>query len=154
MSELIEDCLRARGVRFFHGHHEREYFFLLDYLDRTASQPRSGKLHVHLDRGGAAGDEITVTVTPDRFYPAADRERLSELAQQWGAGGGAAVATLHPSSDPGLVGVAASDSDRPVDVAALSALVDRTVGAALDLFGRMHLVVASTARQTGLRDAG
>lgn len=152
MSELIEDCLRARGVRFFHGHHEREYFFLLDYLDHTAAPPRTGKLHVHLQRGGAAGDEITATVSPDRFYPAAGRERLSELARQWGDGGGAAVATVHPSSDPGLVGVVASNSGKPADVAALSTMVDRTVGAALDLFGRMQQVVAPAA--PGLRDAG
>lgn len=154
MSELIEDCLRARGVRFFHGHHEREYFFLVDYLDHTEARPRIGKLHVHLDGGAAAGDRITVTVTPDRYFPAAGRDRLSDLAQQWGAGGGAAMATVHRSSDPGLVGVVASNAGRPADVAALAVLVDRTVAAAVDLFGRMQRTVGHAAPQTGLRDAG
>ncbi len=154
MSELIEDCLRARGVRFFHGHHEREYFFLLDYLDHTEAQPRIGKLHVHLDGGAATGDRITVTVTPDRYLPAAGRHRLSDLARRWGAGGGAAIATAHPSSDPDLVGVVASNCGRPADVAALAALVDSTVSAALDLFEQMQRTVGHAAPQTGLRDAG
>lgn len=131
MSELIEDCLRARGVRFFHGHHEREYFFLM--------HSRHGRIAVHLDRGGAAPDEITVTVSPDRYYPAADRDRLSGLAGRCGA-------RVYPSSDPGLVGVVASNSGRPADAAALNDLVDDAVAVALDLFGRMG--------EVGLRDAG
>lgn len=87
MSDLIADCLRAKGVRYFHGHHDWEYFFLLDYLDHLgAGEPsaefRHGKLHVHLDRGGAP-DEITVTVTPDRYYPAVDRQHLMDAAALW-----------------------------------------------------------------------
>lgn len=134
MSELIEDCLRAKGVRYFHGHHEREYFF------------RHGKLHVHLDRGGAAGDEITVTVSPDRYYPAEGRDRFCELAARWAAGDSTVLVSVFPSSDPGLVGVMVGNTERPVDVAALTALVDRTVAAAVDLFEHMPTAV--------LRDAG
>lgn len=159
MSDLIADCLRAKGVRYFHGHHDWEYFFLLDYLDRpgaghsatnSAVGFRHGKLHVHLDRGGAPG-EITVTVTPDRYYPAVNREHLMDVAERWAAGGHGR-ATVHPSSDPHLVGAVVQATGRPVTVAELTALVDCTVAAALDLFGRMRRVTANSGPE--LRDAG
>jgi hypothetical protein len=153
MSDMIADCLRAKGVRYFHGHNDWEYFFLLDYLDQLgAGEPsaefRHGTLHVHLDRGGAP-DEITVTVTPDRYFPAVDREHLMNAAAGWELGG-SGTATVYPSSDPHLVGVLIQATGRPTGVAELTALVDDTVAAALDLFGRMRRAAASTQ----LRDAG
>lgn len=154
MSDLIAECLRAKGVRYFHGHHDHEYFFLLDYLDQQATDHsatfRHGKLHVHVDQSGVPG-EITVTVTPDRYYPAASRAPLTEMAQCWSAGG-MGTATVHSSSDPHVVGVAVRAVGRPTTAAELTALVDCTVAAALDLFGRMRRA-ASRPKQS-LRDAG
>lgn len=153
MSEIIADCLRAKGVRYFHGHHDREYFFLLDFLDHRSGRP--GKLHVHLDQGGRGGDEITVTVTPDRYYPIAAWDRLTELARLWSAAPAGADVRLLPSSDPDLVGVLIATTGRPVRVADLIAQVDTTVAAALDLFARMNKVdPAGAADGLGLRDAG
>lgn len=153
MSGIIADCLRAKGVRYFHGHHEQEYFFLLDFLGHGAGPARPGKLHIHLDRGGPTGDEVTVTVTPDRFYPAAAGVRLTELADRWSAGLPGAKVSVHPSSDPALVGVVAATTARPGRVADLTAQLDTTVAAALDLFARMG-EIAGDADGTGLRDAG
>jgi hypothetical protein len=45
MQRQIEDYLRARGVRFFRGHHDDEYFYLVDFL----SGAYRGRLNVHLE---------------------------------------------------------------------------------------------------------
>lgn len=151
MSEIIEDCLRAKGVRYFHGHHEQEYFFLLDFLDQGAETGRPGKLHVHLDRA-AGGSEITVTVTPNRYYPAAAGDRFSDLVARWSLAAGAHVG-MHRSSDPALVGVSVATTTRPAVAADLTAQIDETVTAAMELFGLIS-PLAEVAPSEPLRDAG
>jgi hypothetical protein len=32
MNGLIEDYLSTRGVRYFRGHHDDEYFYLVDFV--------------------------------------------------------------------------------------------------------------------------
>lgn len=152
---MIEDCLKAKGVRYFHGHHDTEYFFLLDYLDnsgcgRTDAEARHGKLHVHLIPGVKPG-EITVTVTPDRYYPAEFREHLIDVVERWAAPG-SRNATVYPSSDAHLVGVVVRITARPAGLAEATVVVDGAVAAALDLFARLQ--GTATAPGSSLRDVG
>jgi hypothetical protein len=48
MNTLIEEYLRARGVRYFRGHHDDEYFFLVDFQSDFCLDASHGRLHVHL----------------------------------------------------------------------------------------------------------
>jgi len=80
---LIKDYLRANGVRYFRGHHDDEYFFLVDFLADTGH----GRLHVHLAVGGLLRDTVQIGITPDRFYPADTRDRLAGLVARWTVAG-------------------------------------------------------------------
>lgn len=151
MSELIEGYLRdhlsVRGVRYFRGHHDDEYFFLVDALIAGGH----GRLHVHLDAD--PNGTITVSISPGRYFPADQRDRLGELVARWSTDGAGARATVEPSCDPALVGVTAVGVDRPADAAALARFVDGTVGAAIELFAGMRQAVSS-GQLPPLRDAG
>lgn len=126
VSALIEEYLRFRGIRYFRGHQDDEYLFLVDGL--------AGKMHVRL---AAAGPEVRITITPGRYYPAGDRDRLACLVARWAAGG-PAEAVLHPSSDPALVGIAARARIRPDGVPSLADFVDRAIARAVDLFADLQ----------------
>lgn len=128
MNRLIEAYLRGRGLRYFRGRHDDEYFFLL-------ADAHGGRLNVHLEVCGAERDTVQVSVSPDRYCLAEVRDRLSDLAAEWNAGDPSALAVVHDSSDPTLVGVTAYNCYRPDDVEALTVSVDRTVASATDLFG-------------------
>jgi hypothetical protein len=147
MKRQIEDYLRARGVRFFRGHHDDEYFFLVDFL----SGAYRGRLNVHLDVCDTEPAAVLVTISPDRYYPVAVAGRLGDLTDRWNAGNPAAEAVVHASSDPSLVGVVARSQIRTADEPALAEAVEAAVAAAAELFGQ---VAGLPAARAVLRDAG
>ena len=148
MNPLIEDYLRASGVRYFRGHQDDEYFFLADFLAGT----NQGRLHVHLGVGVDRG-EVELVITPDRYYPGARRERIATAAVQWASVASGLQAELHQSADPALVGVVVGGRCRPAGIADLTGFVDRTVAAAVDFFAALSTRVAPPD-EDGLRDAG
>ena len=148
MKRQIEDYLRARGVQYFRGHHDDEYFFLVDFV----SDAYRGRLNVHLDVGEADPDTVLVTVSPDRYYPAETTPWLDTVAGRWNAGDCVLDAVVHGSCDQRLVGVQARGRTRPADAAALNAFVDAAVAEAIDLFGQIAGVAAPASN--ALRDAG
>jgi len=148
MKRQIEDYLRARGVQYFRGHHDDEYFFLVDFLVGAYR----GRLNVHLRACDDDADAVLVAISPDRYYPAEKAEWLGTLADQWNAEEPAVRAMVHGSCDPHLVGVQARGRYRPADVAALTGFVDAAVAAGIDLFGRM--AAAAVPASNNLRDAG
>ena len=148
MNRQIEDYLRARGVRFFRGHHDDEYFYLVDFL----SGAYRGRLNVHLQACDTEPGSVVVTVSPDRYYPVGNAGRIRELADRWNAGNPAAEAVVHGSSDPALVGVLARGRIQACDLPALTEHVGAAVAAAADLFGQVTALPAAQAPV--LRDAG
>lgn len=150
MDRLIEDYLRTRGVRYFRGHHDDEYFFLVDFLVDACR----GRLNVHLEVAGSARDAVSVGISPDRYYPATERGRLVDLAARWSAGG-ALEAVVHDSCDPQLVGLLVRGACRPDGLAELTDFTDGAVGSAVELFGRTLALAAPRGNGPGgLRDAG
>lgn len=149
MKRQIEDYLRARGVPYFRGHHDDEYFFLVDLLAGASR----GRLNVHVEVCAAEPDALLVTISPDRYYPAEKAALLGALADRWNAGAPAVRAVVHGSCDPLLVGVQARGHHRPADAAGLSAFVDAAVAAGIDLFGQLA-GTATEASSPALRDAG
>lgn len=149
MKRRIEECLRARGVQYFRGHHDEEYFFFVDFV---AGVDR-GRLNVHLEVDAAAGETVLVTISPDRYYPVEKAEWLAALAGQWNAGDPAVRAVVHGSCDPHLVGMQGRGRTRPADTAALTGFVDAAVAAGIDLFAHIARAIAP-APSTALRDAG
>lgn len=150
MNRLIEDFLRTRGARYFRGHHDDEYFFLVDFV-----RHRKGHLNVHLEVSGRDRDAVHVRVTADRFYPAEQRVRLDELVARWNADAPALPATIHDSSDPRLVGLLACGECRPTDLADLTDFVDAAVAGAVTLFGAAAGAdIPAQQKPHTLRDAG
>ena len=139
MGTLIEDLLRSKGVRYFHGHHRDEFFFLVDL--------GHGRLHVHL--GSGTDGAVTIEISPDRYYPAQLRARLADLAA--GAPAALGTVTVHGSCDPSLVGVATHLRMRPVAMADLGAALEAAVGSAIGLFTTIGELAIGPAL---LRDAG
>lgn len=156
MTDLIEGYLRAAGVQYFRGHHDGEYVFLVDYPAPVSGRTvdRHGKLHVHLR--GLDRTELQISITPDRYYPVAHRDRLEGLTARWGfaaAAGAARWAEVYDSCDPALVGVAAYAQGRPDGIEGVAVLVEGTICAATELFaGFAHRITAQ--RTAELRDAG
>ena len=148
MNRQIEEYLRGRGVRFFRGHHDDEYFFLVDFL----SDAYRGRLHVHLEACDAEPGTVLVTISPDRYYPVHNADRLRDLTGRWNAPKPAAEAVVHGSSDPALVGVSARTRIPASDLPALTEHVEAAVAAAVDLFGQ--LAGLPTDQAAVLRDAG
>lgn len=148
MKRQIEDYLRTRGVRYFRGHHDDEYFYLVDFLSGTYR----GHLNVHLEACDAEAGAVLVTISPDRYYPVQNAGRLGDLAAVWNAGNPAAEAVVHGSSDPGLVGVFARSRIQASDLPALTDHVEAAVAAAATLFGQVATLPAAPAAV--LRDAG
>ena len=157
MNALIETYLRSTGVRYFRGHHDDEYFFLVDFLFLVDAH--QGRLHVHLeacgtDRDSVHRDSVQLSITPDRFYPVESRGRLAALAARWIGQNPGAEATVHDSSDPGLVGVSIQSLHRPADAESLASFVDDCVASAIELFGAMGQTATCQATAPPLRDAG
>jgi len=139
MGTLIEDLLHSKGVRYFHGHHRDEFFFLVDL--------RHGRLHVHLDAGPDGA--VTIGITPDRYYPTHLRGRLAELAARSPAALG--EVSVHDSCDPALVGVATRREVRPAGPADLGPDLEAAVAAAIEFFTGIGGLAAGAPP---LRDAG
>jgi hypothetical protein len=148
MKREIEEYLRARGVHYFRGHHDDEYFFLVDFV----AGAYRGRLNVHLDVGDAGPDTVAVTISPDRYYSVEKAEQLGAVVDRWNGEDPAVRAVVHGSCDPHLIGVCARSQTRPADMGALAGFVDAAVAAGIDLFGR--IAVAATPPGTALRDAG
>lgn len=148
MNRQIEDYLRSRGVRFFRGHHDDEYFFLVHFL----SGAYRGHLNIHLESCDAGSGTILVTISPDRYYPVQNAGLLGELAGRWNAGNPAAEAVVHGSSDPALVGIFARSTVQASDLPVLTDHVEAAVAAAVQLFGQVAAL--PTPQAAMLRDAG
>jgi len=147
--ELIENYLLTRRVRYFRGHRDEEYFFLVNAYH--------GRLHVHLEAGGADRDMVKLTVTAERYFPAEQRAAVAALADQWNQTSPWARAVVYASSDPRLVGVAAENRYSNATDGDFGAFVDHTIQSAIDLFGRIRTVVGPAGSRTGderLLDAG
>ena len=151
MGPLIKDYLRAKSVRYFRGHRDDEYFFLVE----SPGGAVRGRLHVHLAVSGLVRDTVQISITPDRYYPADKRDRLSGLAARWTAGGHGAEAIVRDSCDPSLVGVSVEDFFRPISAAGLAQFVDQTIASAAELFEQVTVETLPALRATDmLRDAG
>ena len=125
-TRLIESYLQGRQMRSFRGHHDDEFFFLVN--------ADHGRLHVHLQPAGAA---VHITVTAERYYPAESRAGVAALVQQWNDADSHAAATVSASCDPQRVGVVAERRYRAAD-GDFGRFVDQTVQSAIDLFGRLR----------------
>jgi hypothetical protein len=152
-TELIERYLRTRGRRYFRGQHDGEYFFVAN------AHPR--RLHVHLGISRWHSDVFTVRVNPACFFPAADSDRLAHIVDTWNQQSREVIAIVHGSSDPQRIGVVARSSQRIRDRVSFqdfASFVDRSIAAAIDLFGELTPVVELPPRSQGaeplLRDAG
>jgi len=148
MTELIERYLRSRGARYFRGHHDDEYFFLVD----VPAGANRGRLHVHLGVGADRG-EVVLVITPDRYYPGARRERIATVAARWTDGVAGVRVDVHESCDPALVGVVLNAQCRPAGIGELTRFVDRTVASAVDFFAMLGTGLGEMDAG-GLRDAG
>ena len=159
MNRLIEDYLRTRGVRYFRGHHDDEYFFLVGLRRRNGDSLKS-HLNVHLEVVGAERDTVQVSITADRYYPATGRASLDELVARFSADRPTVAAVVHDSSDPRLVGLQARGTFHPVGLADLTEFVDAAVTGAVALFGDANNAVPPAqhdfrdARPGVIRDAG
>ena len=103
-TDLIEHYLRACGRRYFRGQHDGEYFFIAD--------AHPWRLHVHLGISRWRSDVFTLRVNPACYFPAADGDRLSSLADSWNQQNREVTAVVHGSSDPRRIGIAARSSRR------------------------------------------
>ena len=155
MNTLIEEYLRARGVRYFRGQHDDEYFFLVDFQADFCLDTSHGRLHVHLEVSGLLRDNVLLSITPDRFYPVGKRDLLTSLSTRWTAGSGGAEAVVHDSSDPALVGITVLDRFRPTSSAGLAYFVDQSIASAIELFEEVTAeVLPAHPGHEVLRDAG
>lgn len=145
-AELIERYLHTRQVRYFRGHHDDEFFFLVNAYH--------GRLHVHLEPCGADRENVKISITAERYYPATARAEVASLATQWNRTGPRAKAIVFESSDPRLVGVAAESRFGGSAAEDFGTFVDESIQSAIDLFGRMKASVTSTPGGTRLLDAG
>jgi len=140
-AQLIEGYLQSRQMRYFCGHHDDEFFFLVNAYH--------GRLHVHLQPDDSA---VYISITAERYYPADRRAGVAALVQQWNDTDPHAAASVLSSCDPRLVGVVAERRYHPGD-GEFGPVIDRTIQSAIDLFGRLRAVVASSD-DSHLRDAG
>lgn len=140
-THLIEGYLHARQLRYFRGHHDDEYFFLVNAYH--------GRLHVHLQSRGA---QVWITISAERYYPVQGRARVAELIEHWNQADTRVVATVVESSDPRLVGVVAQRHYRP-EGDDFGTFADQAIQSAIDLFGRLQPLVVSSD-DTRLLDAG
>lgn len=149
-ANLVERYLRTRGRRYFRGHHDGDYFFVL----RT----HPGSLHVHLEISPAHDDVLIIRVTPGRYFPAADRPWLTYLCDRWNGQERQVTAIVHGSCDPQRIGVMARRSQwirKGVSFDDFAGLVDRAVADATELFGEAGPAEeAPRVDQPLLRDAG
>lgn len=148
-ADLIESYLRTRHVRYFRGHHDDEFFFLVNAYH--------GRLHVHFEPAGPDRESVTIRITAERYYPADERPTITALADRWNAAHPGSGAVVFSSCDPRLVGVAAESRYRSAGVGAdFGEFADQAIQAAVDLFGRLGLAIGLAHPGGGQRllDAG
>jgi hypothetical protein len=149
-TELTERYLRSRGIRYFRGQHDGEFFFVTDAGGR--------RLHVHLGTSRWRGDVFTIRVAPACFFPAADSVRLVELVDAWNQQNRGVTAIAHGSSDPQRIGIFARSSQRIRDripFEEFGCFVDGAIAGAIDFFSRLAPVPDLTSTgQPLLQEAG
>jgi hypothetical protein len=149
-ANLIERYLFTCGLRFFRGQHDGEYFFVAN------AHPR--RLHVHLEISPSFGDVLMIRVSPACYFPAADRPWLTHFADTWNQQNHDVTAIVHGSSDPHRIGVSARRSQwirEDSSFEDFASFADRTIAAAIDLFGQLTPVVElPSPQELLLRDAG
>jgi len=151
MNGLIEDYLSTRGVRYFRGHHDDEYFYLVDFVVGAYR----GRLDVHLEVCDADRGGVQLSISPDRYYPVRYQQRVEELVARSNAGTPAVHSVVHDSCDPRLIGVLARGQSRPADTAELRDFVEAGLACSVDLFGAMAgMAEADRPGHDVLRDAG
>lgn len=131
-TESIERYLVARGYRYYRGHHDGEFFFIL-----TAGHER---LHVHLEIPTPDRDVFTIRVMPAYFYPAAERVRLETITDTWNRENRRVNANVYESCDQTRIGVVAGNSysvgaSMPFDE--FAELADSTIQSAIKLFAQI-----------------
>jgi hypothetical protein len=149
--ELIERYLLARGRRYFRGHHDGEYFFVLSVGHE--------RLHVHLEVCGESLDAVTMRVTPAYFFPAADRARLQMSVDKWNTDPGRPNAILIDSCDQNRIGIVAEHANPIGDLRFedFAQLTDNSLRSAINLFAEIAPDVEPPgphATQVWLRNAG
>jgi len=133
-TEMIERYLRARGHRYFRGHHDADYFFIL-----TVGHER---LHIHIEIPPADRHSVTVRATPSCFYPAAESARLRSFAGKWNKESRPTRAVVHESCDQNRIGLEE-----------FADLADSTIRSAVALFAEMPTAATEPApvRRLGTR---
>lgn len=148
-ADLVERYLRARGRRYFHGHHDGEYFFV-------TNAPR--RMHVHFEVSPAHHDVLIIRVSPGCYFPAVDRPWLTHFCDRWNRLDREVTAIVHGSSDPQRLGVVARKSQwirDDVSFNEFASFVDRTIADATELFEELSSAVEMPSTQRSLlRDAG
>ena len=142
---LIEAYLSARQVRYFRGHHDDEFFFLINAYH--------GRLHVHLEVPATDREVITISIAEERYYPATLRGRLTGLVDEWNK------ATPGPKRHWWRRRTQTCwASRRTIAIRGRSGTSRRwsiTLQSAIELFGRVRkLLAAAGSDGNPLRDAG
>jgi hypothetical protein len=149
-ADLIDRYLSTRGLRFLRGDREGEYFCVVN--------PHPGRLHVHLEMSPSFGDMLVISISPARFFPVADRPRLTNCADTWNRRNRGVTAIVHGSSDSERIGVSARRSQwirEDISFEDFASFVDRTIAAAIGLFGELTPVVeVPIGVQSLLREVG
>lgn len=152
-ASLIERYLRARGRRYFRGHHDGEYFFVTS--DRASI---SRRLHVHLEISPDHDDVLMIRVTPGCYFSATDRPWLMYFSERWNRQDRQVTAIVHGSCDPQRIGVVARRSHwirKGFSFEDFASFVDGAITDATDLFAELSPVVElPSAEPPLLRDAG
>lgn len=149
-AHLIERYLSTCGLRFLRGDHEGEYFCVVN--------ARPHRLHVHLEISSSFDDMVTITVTPARSFPLADRLWLTRLADTWNQQNRGLTAIVQGPCGSKRMGVSARKSQWIPEGSSFedfASLVDRTIAAAMGLFAELAPAVDSPSTpQPLLRNAG
>jgi hypothetical protein len=148
-TNLIERYLATSGLRFLRGEHRGEYFCVVD--------AGAGRLHVHLQVSPSFDDMLSVTVSPGRFFPGADRAWLTRFADTWNQKNRGVTAIVRGSADSERIGLVARRSQwiaEGIAVERFASFVDRTIAEAVDLFAEATVgVELDSTTQPALRDA-
>ena len=135
-ANLVDRYLSTRGLRFLRGDHDGEYFCVVN--------PHPGRLHVHLKMSPSFGDVLMISVAPARSFPVTDRPWLTHYADTWNLQNRGVTAIVHGCSDSERIGVSARRSQwirEDISFEDFASFVDRTIAAAIDLFGELTPVV-------------
>ena len=150
-ANLIERYLSTRGLRFLRGDHDGEYFCVVDAHARAAACPPQD---VPVVRRRVDDQCHSLAV-----FPVTDRPWLTNFADTWNRQNRGVTAIVHGSSDSERIGVSARRSQwirEDISFEDFASFVDRTIAAAIDLFGELTPVVElpSTAHRCCETSAG